>query len=142
MRTHKFVRVLAAWTLTSICLIPLLPRPRHVNLIIFSHSHGVITIKVKPLYAEQAAHRKQQIERLSTRLITGLRHLPYDERLQRQRVRAKSVDPLPPFHQLTEFPVLSSGPLWLTFTIINRTQTCSGFLEVPQVLSVEANPQQ
>ncbi len=44
---HTFVCVLAAWTLTSICLIPLIPRPRHVNLVICSQNHGVTTIKFK-----------------------------------------------------------------------------------------------
>ncbi len=33
----------------------------------------------------------EQIQRLATRLITGMRHLPYEERLQRRRLRADLI---------------------------------------------------
>ncbi len=33
----------------------------------------------------------ERVQRLATRLVTGIRHLPYEERLQRRRLRADLI---------------------------------------------------
>ncbi len=36
----------------------------------------------------------ERIQRLATRLVAGIRHLPYEERLQRRRLRADLITAL------------------------------------------------
>ncbi len=42
-------------------------------------------------YLVAGINHLERIQRLATRLVTGMRHLPYEERLQRQRLRANLI---------------------------------------------------